>query len=53
MWTIAGGGIHPVDEKELTATLPIEDIMPPENRFIGKICGTLRRKTNKGTYEIM
>jgi hypothetical protein len=31
----------------------MEDIMPPENRFIGKICGTLRRKTNKGTYEIL
>jgi len=29
----------------------MEDIMRPENSNIGKICGALRRKTNKGTYE--
>ena len=29
MWTIAGEGIHPSDEKGITSSLPIEGIKPP------------------------
>ena len=31
----------------------MEDITPPENSDIGKICGALSRSTNNGTYEIL
>lgn len=34
MQTIAGEGIHPVDEKRLTASIPVEDIKSPDKVVI-------------------